>query len=317
MILPDLAGGAGGVADVLVHELVVPRLADAEGRHVADLHVGHHLGRRHDDGRDVLVGIDAARGQPVADPHVVGAAGEGHGALHFLARRLLLGEGFLERRGVGLGAAALEFVGDRDALALVVEPRQDIHRRRLVLRGHGAERDQVGKRRQDMRAVDAARRRAQHHVVARRAPRGLLGDVGVGDAVFVEDLLFLGDDQRRGVGEGDEAQGHLVGLGPRGLREGACRQRRPCGAQQCRRGGGALENVAASESHVLHCCSPEMEISERLQFDPHATPAFVSVDERSSGDGKQRFAVAARRQAIDLGAGDAHLARGGAIESVR
>ena len=119
MVLPDLAGHAGGVADVLVHELVVPRLADAEGVHVADLHVGHHLRRRHDDGRDVLVGIDAAGGQPVADPQVVRAAGEGHGALHFLAGRLLLGEGFLERRRVGLGAAALELVGDGDALALV------------------------------------------------------------------------------------------------------------------------------------------------------------------------------------------------------
>ena len=87
MFCPDLAGGAGRVADALVDELLVPRLADAEGVHVADLHVGHHLRRRHDDGRDVLVGIDAAGGQPVADPQIVGAAREGHGDLDFACPR--------------------------------------------------------------------------------------------------------------------------------------------------------------------------------------------------------------------------------------
>src|SRR6185436_9161549 len=54
--------------------------------------------------------------------------------------------------------------------------------------------------------------RAEHHVVARRAPRGLLGDLGVRQAVLVEQLFFLGDDQRRGIGERDEAQLHLLGL---------------------------------------------------------------------------------------------------------
>ncbi len=105
MLEPDLAGGAGGEADVLVDELLVPRLADAEAVHVADLHVRHHLRRRHDDGRDVLVGIDAAGGEPVADPQIVRAAGEGHGDLHFLARGLLLLERGLERRGVGADLA--------------------------------------------------------------------------------------------------------------------------------------------------------------------------------------------------------------------
>ena len=41
---------------------------------------------------DVLVGIDAAGGEPVADPQVVGAAGEGHRGLDRLARGLLLVE---------------------------------------------------------------------------------------------------------------------------------------------------------------------------------------------------------------------------------
>ena len=100
MLVPELAGGDRGVADVLVDELQVPRLADAEAVHGADLHVRHHLRRRHDDGLDVLVGIDAAGGEPVADPEIVGAAGEGHGGLDRLAGGLLLVERGLERLGV-------------------------------------------------------------------------------------------------------------------------------------------------------------------------------------------------------------------------
>ena len=96
MPLPQFAGGGGGEADALVDELLVPRLADAEHIHVADLHVGDHLRRRHDDGRDILVGIDAAGGQPVAHPEVMRAAREGHGGLDFLACRLLGREGVLQ-----------------------------------------------------------------------------------------------------------------------------------------------------------------------------------------------------------------------------
>ena len=55
--------------------------------HIADLHIGHHLRRRHDDGGDVLVGIDAAGGQPIAQPQVVRASREGHRYLHFACRR--------------------------------------------------------------------------------------------------------------------------------------------------------------------------------------------------------------------------------------
>ena len=157
MLGPDFAGRAGGEADALVDELLVPRLADAEGVHVADLHVRHHLRRRHDDGRDVLVGIDAAGGEPVANPQIVRAAGEGHRDLHFLAGGLLLLEGGLQRRGVGGDLQVLVFVGDRDRLRIEIEPRQDVHRRRHVVLRHLAGRDQVRHRRQDMRAVDAVR----------------------------------------------------------------------------------------------------------------------------------------------------------------
>ena len=118
MLVPELAGGDRGVADLLIDELQVPRLADAEAIHGADLHVRHHLRRRNGDGLDVLVGIDAAGGEPVADPEIVGAAGEGVGGLHRLAGGLLLLQRFLERLGVEPDLQVLVFLGDRDALAV-------------------------------------------------------------------------------------------------------------------------------------------------------------------------------------------------------
>ena len=50
------------------------------------------------------------------------------------------------------------------------------------------------------RAVDAVGFGPKHDVVAHRAPRGLLRDLHVGHAVLGEEALFLGDDERRGIG---------------------------------------------------------------------------------------------------------------------
>ena len=115
---------------LLMDQLQVPRLADAEAIHGADFHVGDHLRRRHHDGFDILVGIDAAGGEPVADPEIVGAAREGHRGLDRLAGGFLLLEHRLERRGVGADLEVGIFLGDRDALGVEIEPRQDVHRRR-------------------------------------------------------------------------------------------------------------------------------------------------------------------------------------------
>jgi hypothetical protein len=57
-----------------------------------------------------------------------------------------------------------------------------------------------------MRAVDAIGRAAQHKVVARGAPGRLLGDFDVGQAMLGEQALFLGDDQRRRVGQRDDSR---------------------------------------------------------------------------------------------------------------
>ena len=97
MSLPDFAGRTGGETDPLVDQLLVPRFADAEGVHIADLHIRHHLRGRNDDGRNVLVGINAGGGKPIAEPKIVGATGKGHRDLHFFALRLLGLEGGFQR----------------------------------------------------------------------------------------------------------------------------------------------------------------------------------------------------------------------------
>src|SRR5687767_6452 len=124
MLVPDLRRVDGRVADLLILQLLVPRLADAEAIHGADLHVGHHLRRRHDDRLDVLVGIDAARGEPVADPAVVRSARERHRGLDGLTRRLFLFQRDLERRRVEAELQIGVLVRDGDALTIEIQPSQ-------------------------------------------------------------------------------------------------------------------------------------------------------------------------------------------------
>ncbi len=253
MFRPDFAGGAGGEADALVDELLVPRLADAERIHGADLHVGHHLRRRHHDGGDVLVRVDAAGRQPVANPQVVGAAGEGHGDLDLFARSLLGLEGRLQRGGIGGDGQILVFIGDRDGLSVEIEPRQDVHRRGHVVLRHLAGRDQIRHGRQDMRAVDAVGRAAQHEIVARGAPGRLLGHLHIGDAVLGEETLFLGDNQRRGVDERDVAE-HGLGDFRRAGGVGGGDAEREGGLHGGERGGGAgggPEECAAGDAEFF------------------------------------------------------------------
>ena len=249
MLGPDLAGRAGGKADALVDELFVPRLADAEGVHVADLHVRHHLRRRYDDGGDVLVGVDAAGGEPIADPQVVGAAREGHRDLHFLARGLLLLEGGLQRRRIGGDLEILVFVGDRDRLRVEIEARQQIHRRRHVVLRHLAGRNQVRHRRQDVRAIDAVALRAEHKIVARRSPGCLLGDFDIGHAVFGEQSLLLRDHERGGIHQRDIAKDRLGGFGTGGLchRQAKGELRLHC-AEQGGGAGRAFQQSAAADA---------------------------------------------------------------------
>ncbi len=57
-----------------------------------------------------------------------------------------------------------------------------------------------------MGAVDAVCGPAQHQVVARRAPGRLLQHLDIGHAMLFEQTLFLGDDEGRRIGQGNEAK---------------------------------------------------------------------------------------------------------------
>ena len=116
----------------------------------------------------------------------MGAAGEGHGNLDFLAIGFLLGENLLERRGIEAGFGVLIFIGDRDSLAVVIEPRKEIHRHRHIVLRHLAGRDQIGHRRENMGTIDAVCLRAKHDIVTRGTPRRLFGDRDVRQPIFVE-----------------------------------------------------------------------------------------------------------------------------------
>src|SRR6185503_19596675 len=147
MLAPDLAGVDSRVTDLLILELLVPRLADTEAIHRADLHVRDHLRRRHDDRLDVFVGIDAAGREPVADPAIVRAARERHRSLDRVARGLHLLESGLERLRVEAEFEIRVFVADRDRLAVEVEAREHVHRRRHVVLRDLATADQIRHRR--------------------------------------------------------------------------------------------------------------------------------------------------------------------------
>ena len=182
----------------------------------------------------------------------MGAARECHRGGQFLAGGLLALEGLLQRGCVLLDVEVLVFVGDRDRLPVLVEVEQRVHRQGLAVLHHLAGRIEMRLRTQDVAAVDAVVLEAERHVVARRAPARLLGDVHVGQAVLGEEPFFLGNDQWRGVGERDVAEARALDLGAGPLREGAGGQ----GGLRCGKQGGCarqVEEVATAWSRQPGC----------------------------------------------------------------
>src|SRR5262245_42535803 len=105
-----------------------------------------------------------------------------------------------------------------------------------------------------MRAVDAVAFRAEHEVVARRAPRGLLHHLDAGHAVFCEESLFLGDEQGAGIGERDESEVCLAHLRARGMGtwnagRKTCLER----AEQRRSADAAFEQGTAAQAEGPLC----------------------------------------------------------------
>ena len=147
MVLPELTGGQGGVAQLLIHQALIPGLTHTEGIHGARLHVGHHLGGRNHHQAGVLVGIDAVSGQPVAHPEVVGAAREGDSRLELTAGGAALGDVFREGKILQGELLIKELLGERDRLAIHIKTGQDIHRHRLLALADRPCGQQVGHRR--------------------------------------------------------------------------------------------------------------------------------------------------------------------------
>ena len=115
------------------------------------------------------------------------------------------------------GRWSLYSCGDRDRLAVLVEVEQRVHRQRLLVLHDRAGRIEMDLRTQDVAAVDAVVLAAERHVVARSAPRGLLENLYVRNAVFLVEALLLGDDQRRRIRQRDETE-----LGAGNLRDSWC-----------------------------------------------------------------------------------------------
>ena len=247
VLVPQFRRVDGGEADALIDQLLIPGLAHAEAVHGADLHVGHHLRRRHDDGLDIRVRVDAAGGQPVADPQVMSATGEGHRSLGRVSGRLARGKGLAQHAGIEPDLQVLVGRAHRNALRIQIEAGENDHGQRHVVLRHLAGGDEVGHRRQDMRAIDAVALRAQHQIVTRGAPGGLLHHFHIRHAVFGEEPLLLGHDQRRGIGERDEAENGAGCLWPSPLCKGAGGKGRLHSPGKGG-GGGGLQQGAAAEA---------------------------------------------------------------------
>jgi hypothetical protein len=118
VIGPDRLAGRQGEALAFGHGVGRPRLADAEAVDAPGLQVRDHLRRRHHHAVDVLQRMDALAGQPVIQPHGVGAGGEGLGEGQFCAM-------LVRRRASASGLVTplrCKAVGQVDALAFWFRP---------------------------------------------------------------------------------------------------------------------------------------------------------------------------------------------------
>ena len=134
----------------------------------------------------------------------------------FLAKASFSAEASRPTLEIGIG------VGDRDRLAVEVEAGEDRHRQRLVVLRHLA-----GRRSGRASASGYARRRCRCRAepstrLSRVVPQeACLTTSTSGMPCFSNRALFLGDDQRRGIGERDEAEDGLGGFRAGRLRKGA------------------------------------------------------------------------------------------------
>nr|GEU28124.1 hypothetical protein [Tanacetum cinerariifolium] len=209
VILPDVLGGGGRDANAVHDGAVAPRLAHAEAIHIADAHIGHHLRRRHGNDLGLLHRVDAVGGQPVVQPHGVGAGREG------LRKRVFafIGAHQPGQGGAIDGALVGQLFGQRDGLAVVVQSHQHGH---VLLLAANAHLHAVQQAVQHVRGVEVA----VGQLVAHARPRRFLAEHEL-DAVFLVKAQDGGHHHRRAVGQRNEADPDFFLLR-------LVRPRRPC-----------------------------------------------------------------------------------------
>ena len=201
MVAPDVLRGGRGDADAIHDRAVAPWLADAEAIHIPDAHIGHHLRRRHGNDLGLLHRIDAIGGEPVIQPHRVGAGGERlrEGVVAFFGTHQL-GQGRPIDR-----ALARQLLRQRDGLAIVVQAHQHGHVLLLAADPH----------------LHAVQQAVQHvggievaigQFVAHAGPRRFLAEHEF-DAIFLVEAQYRRHHDRCAVGQRDEADPDLRFLG--------------------------------------------------------------------------------------------------------
>ncbi len=243
MILPQLLGGHRGETDAVGNGASVPGLAHAEAVHLVDFHVRDHLRGRNGDERDVTVWVNAARREPVAGPHRVGAGREGHRERHRGPCSLRLVHQRLDGGG-GARPRLLQLVVERDRLAVAVEQPGNHHRLHR--------RSRQPHRRRERHAEEHVGRviLAERELVPDHRPRRFFRD-DRGDAEFLEEAELVRHDDRRAIGERDDAKtdggrfGRVVGI------EAARPAGRKTAHQHPGGGAGRLQKCASGPHHVF------------------------------------------------------------------
>jgi len=144
MLEPDLAGGAGGEADVLVDELLVHGSPTQNASMLPTFMLATICGGGHHDGGDVLVRDRRRRRQASNGSRGRGCRPEGHRDLHVLAGGFLLLKGGLSADASTPTLRSLYSFETEIACASRLSRAQDVHRGRHVVLRDLAGGDQVG-----------------------------------------------------------------------------------------------------------------------------------------------------------------------------
>ena len=210
MILPQRLRRGRRETDPLRDRFGIPGFADAIAVHLVHLHIRHHLGRRNGNEVDVaaaargIARMNAARREPVANPHGVRAGREGHGKRHRRAR-------FLRRIHERLQLFRIrgDFAGERflqsDRLTIPVEQERNDHW--LLRRTAEAHRARNRHPQQHVRRLNVA----GGERVADGGPTRAFGHGGI-DAVLLKEALLMRDDDAGTVSQGDDAEFEVGGL---------------------------------------------------------------------------------------------------------